>query len=624
MQLLIRRSFPTGARTIVGCLVIFVSVVIAFYPATKLGFFNDDWWLIANAGRMSTLQYLRYYFDPFVQTIWYRPMHGVLILIEYVLWGSSTDGYHWAQNLVHAANSLLLFALVHQVSKHWRVAFLSALLYAVLFPGSSAVFQVTVHDPLAWLFYLLTLLLWFNYLKTRRSSFFLLAISSFVFALLSKETSATLIVSMFLLEQLMVSEKASLRDLIRRYALFAVILAGYIAIEYRIQTLGHFVNRAGYRLTFQAMENLARYVSLLIWPWGSGSPVVFIGLLPATVLFAKGFFRKYFPTVQVRIVVLLGVQLLLSIAPVIAFPSELFEARYLYAASAISAIFAAILFEWVWRSVRSKWATGLASLGAVMFVMAHGYSTTGAAIALGEANRIMRVPFRDIVQQHPTFARDTYIYFINSPYILKHFAPSMFYLRYGPDIHIGDAAPEWWGTDPVAQPANLLNHAYSFVYYYDDVGKRFEIPVAPSTQTFSTPSLPVRFEKEIQLEGYELTSAQVGRTKHLVVLLYWKAHTKIDKDYTVFVHLVDRNGERVSGEDTQPANGSMPTTTWKIGTLVVDPHVLFIPLEVPPGPDYHLEIGLYYLPTMERLSIIDASNQTRMDAVIIQPISIVE
>lgn len=612
----------TRKLSVISALVISIFLLVTFYPATQLGFFNDDWWLVADAGKMTLLQYLRFYFDPFTQTIWYRPLHGLLILFEYAFWGSNAEGYHWIQNLVHLANSLLLFAIVYRVSRRWRVAFISGLFYTVLFPGSIAVFQITVHDPLAWLFYLSTVLLWLNYLITKRTGLYLLAISSFILALLSKETSATLIVTMFLLDVLIVSDQVNLSDLFRRYVLFALIFLGYLAIEYRIQTQGHFTNRAGYSVGIHVIDNLWRYFSLLVSPWSVGGPMVIVACLMVLAVLATILIQKRQVTLIIRVLIILGIQFLLSVAPVLGLPADLFEPRYLYAASAVSAIAIALLFEWAWtRFTPSKVALSAFSLVVVLLTMWHSSNTTTTALTQELVNKEQRVPFRDIVQQHPTYLPDTYLYFINSPYILNHFAPSMFFFRYGQNVTVGDVAPEWWGTVSEPQFAGLRAHNNSFVYYYDDSGQRHEIPVEQSPNVSASFALPVSLQKGIQLEGYEISHAQLNWNDTLVVLLYWRANVPIDRDYTVFVHLVDKAGQQIAGDDSQPLNGWMPTTAWKTDKLVIDPHILSI-VDAPVSAGAHLEVGMYYLPTMERLSIVDSANQTNTSTLIIKPFSI--
>jgi hypothetical protein len=73
-------------------------------------------------------------------------------------------------------------------------------------------------------------------------------------------------------------------------------------------------------------------------------------------------------------------------------------------------------------------------------------------------------------------------------------------------------------------------------------------------------------------------------------------------DYTVFVHLLDPNGNRVAGNDIQPVNNTYPTSLWGRGEHILDPHTLPTPHNLPPGP-YRLAIGLYHQPTGERLPL---------------------
>jgi hypothetical protein len=80
----------------------------------------------------------------------------------------------------------------------------------------------------------------------------------------------------------------------------------------------------------------------------------------------------------------------------------------------------------------------------------------------------------------------------------------------------------------------------------------------------------------------------------------------------------------VAGEDNQPQDGFAPTHLWQKNKLVADPHILPITLDIPASDNYRLEVGLYYLPTSERLEISDASGQVGQDSLMIEPFSVVE
>jgi len=106
----------------------------------------------------------------------------------------------------------------------------------------------------------------------------------------------------------------------------------------------------------------------------------------------------------------------------------------------------------------------------------------------------------------------------------------------------------------------------------------------------------------------------------LHVVLYWRANQKIDKDYTVFVHLSDSNSRVVAQQDRTPAFGTYPTTMWQLGESIVDAYDLTV--NVPPG-KYSLIIGMYDATTLVRVPAFD-SNGARLndDQVVLTQITI--
>ncbi len=103
------------------------------------------------------------------------------------------------------------------------------------------------------------------------------------------------------------------------------------------------------------------------------------------------------------------------------------------------------------------------------------------------------------------------------------------------------------------------------------------------------------------------------------MLLYWRALGKISEDYTVFVHLVNERGEIIAQQDAPPKNGNAPTSSWGVGQLIVDAHVVTIPIDAPAGSIYRLEVGLYDAGTMRRLEIRDLGDGAIGDTLVIQP-----
>lgn len=98
----------------------------------------------------------------------------------------------------------------------------------------------------------------------------------------------------------------------------------------------------------------------------------------------------------------------------------------------------------------------------------------------------------------------------------------------------------------------------------------------------STPTL-MTFGSQIAL-----ARAEVRIDSNITVNLAWHALRAPDKDYTVFVHLVDAQGQTIAQADSQPQNNSYPTSFWDAGQVIEDSYVLNAPRGV-----YRIEIGLY-------------------------------
>jgi hypothetical protein len=111
-----------------------------------------------------------------------------------------------------------------------------------------------------------------------------------------------------------------------------------------------------------------------------------------------------------------------------------------------------------------------------------------------------------------------------------------------------------------------------------------------------------QFGDSIRLTGFRLdTPAQPGVA--LPVLLQWNTGQPLAKDYTVFIHLTNAEGTRVTQHDAYPTwLTSHPTSHWTSNQPVLDQHTLSLPADLAPG-NYTLLVGLYNANTMERLTL---------------------
>lgn len=128
------------------------------------------------------------------------------------------------------------------------------------------------------------------------------------------------------------------------------------------------------------------------------------------------------------------------------------------------------------------------------------------------------------------------------------------------------------------------------------------------------PSQPLlaRFGTAITLEGYDLSRSTDGT---IVLRLHWRAQQPVADDYTVFVHLLGPDGQIIGDADSQPGQGSFPTSTWVPGEAILDTHVLHSPPRaLSPS---RIELGLYRLSTGARLPLHRADGATAGDSLTI-------
>ena len=112
--------------------------------------------------------------------------------------------------------------------------------------------------------------------------------------------------------------------------------------------------------------------------------------------------------------------------------------------------------------------------------------------------------------------------------------------------------------------------------------------------------LSATFSEEIILLGYDLEESEPG---HFELGLVWQALTEPVDNYTVFVHVLDQDGQCcVWQQDTAPQQGTYPTSRWLAGEVVVDEYEIDLPADLTPGL-YPVEIGLYLPGTGQRLLV---------------------
>jgi len=84
--------------------------------------------------------------------------------------------------------------------------------------------------------------------------------------------------------------------------------------------------------------------------------------------------------------------------------------------------------------------------------------------------------------------------------------------------------------------------------------------------------------------------------------------------YTVFLHVVDEQGQIIAQRDWIPGEGTQPTTSWLRDEVIADSLNLSLPAEITSG-QYRMILGMYLPPTGPRLLIVDGEDQPVSDSI---------
>lgn len=138
----------------------------------------------------------------------------------------------------------------------------------------------------------------------------------------------------------------------------------------------------------------------------------------------------------------------------------------------------------------------------------------------------------------------------------------------------------------------------------------------------ATPSVPI-----IQLDGFRFgkeggNAFAIPAGKKLPLTLVWQAVGPIKTDYTVFVHVVDADGQLWAQWDNPPVGGTYPTSQWSVGESVFDQYMIPLGEQMPRG-GYRVLVGLYEPGSGVRLAVLDDDGRAVGDFVRLhQPITV--
>jgi len=144
---------------------------------------------------------------------------------------------------------------------------------------------------------------------------------------------------------------------------------------------------------------------------------------------------------------------------------------------------------------------------------------------------------------------------------------------------------------------------------------RIKVAVPTPLRTPKT-AIDADLDGRVRLLGYDLDTEGVEPGDELLLTLYWHVTGTLDRDYTVFIHLLDEEENIVGQADGPPLGNAYPTSFWEPGETLLDEHRLVWPPEAREG-EFSLFVGLYEPGTWRRLPVLDTQGQPQGDRVLL-------
>gem|GEM_PF-7050090 len=161
-----------------------------------------------------------------------------------------------------------------------------------------------------------------------------------------------------------------------------------------------------------------------------------------------------------------------------------------------------------------------------------------------------------------------------------------------------------WQTHESARPAPITFDGRHIFPLADSANDRTEFYIALEQEDFRTrlllpdvfPDAQIVHEfidRDGNVEGYDVLPEQLTAGGMLYLQLHWGVKNAPGQDWTIFTHVLDLNsGAVLAGYDSQPGNGSLPTSRWQAGWRILDEYQIELPADLPPD-EYGLAIGFY-------------------------------
>jgi len=279
-------SFPLGRRDVWLALALAALIALVYAPVRHYGFvdLDDPQYVSENPFVANGLTWtgVKWAFTSIHASYW-LPVIWLSHMLDVQLYGLNAGGHHITNVILHAANSILLFVVLHRTTGAFgRSAFVAALFAIHPLHVESVVWVTERKDVLSTLFLLLTVWTYVEYVRQPSRSRYVMALVFFLLGLMSKAMLVTLPFMLLLLDvwplgrlaianwRLSPAQRATLFRLVReKLPFFALAILSAIATYVTQQTTGAVAGTSRIPVAFRvanAMISYATYIVAMLWP----------------------------------------------------------------------------------------------------------------------------------------------------------------------------------------------------------------------------------------------------------------------------------------------------------------------------------------------------------------------
>jgi Flp pilus assembly protein TadD len=296
-------------RTLIwlGAATLSLLTILVYLPASRGGFVWDDDQYVTHNYLLTAPDGLRRIWFSLDAPSQYFPLTYTVLRVERSLWDLHPSGYHWTNIVFHLANALLVWRLLARlrIPGAWLV---SAIFALHPIQAESVAWISELKNVLMGFFFLLTLLIWVEYVDPKskhRGIFYLAALLFYLLALSAKATACTLPAALLLI--LWLKRKPIGRRTVLEIAPFVVLALGIgltaVWWEKYHQGTRMLVSLGPLERLLIASRAVWFYLGKLFWPakltfiypqWqiDTTSPVAYLWLIAAIILVVAIYFAR--------------------------------------------------------------------------------------------------------------------------------------------------------------------------------------------------------------------------------------------------------------------------------------------------------------------------------------------